>query len=256
MTFHRGEMGYDQYLKELYSDLGLLLTLIKSFDGLENAKSIPSGLDKAAFESHKEKAKLHTHMWKKLNRDVYLYMLKTLHSKGIDASGFAHTSFSQALANQVGVRVVRVREAASGEVIMSLPDEASNVITVYAPYPPDLFKNPKLANTITLEYSSVFLPQDVFLRLLQSHFGPNTKIDEMYSMLPPLLRNRHSYFYEITNPSGFDEEAHTAFFRHLHKLSLFYPKYFLNSPDRFEKAVLLYDKLWHKWFYPHPTSQQ
>lgn len=254
MTFRRGDEEYGQYLQRLYSYPGTLPTYIKSFDGLENAKTIPNGLEPAAFESHKEKAMLHCRMWKKLNHEVYSYMLHVLHSKGIGTKSIEHKSVSQPLAEQTGVKEVRARKAASGELIMSLPDEGSNVITVYAPFPTDLFKNPQLANSITFEYSSAYLPQHVFLKFLKDHFGSSVSIEELHSLLPPLLRNRNSYFYQIETPYGFDENVYIASLRHIHKLALGYPLFFFNSPALFCTGVRAYDWLWKEIFYRHPKQ--
>lgn len=245
-------MRYEEYLNGLYSDwgreIGLMLTLIKAFDGLENAKTIFPGMEEQDLNRHIEKAMLCCRIWKKLNKDVYSYMLSLLGSKGADVEKFSKTSHNQASAHQSGVRVVREREVVNGDFIQSLPDEGSNVIIIYEPQAVDLYMKSKVPDCITVEYSSAFLQQAVFKSVLLRHF-PNAIIAEKQSLLPRLLRNKSAYFYQITSDSGFDAQKNMAFFRHLHKLSMFYPNWFLGSQSLLHAALVSYGWLWERIFY-------
>jgi len=250
-------MPYEQYLNELQSDwsynLGLKLTTLKGFDGVENAKTIFEGMEEASRNRQIEKAMLHCRNWKKLNCDVYSFMLGLLRSKGVDMRLFAQQTFNQSAALQSGIRIVRDRINPSSDFIQSLPDDGSNTIIIYEPTGLDLYMKPDRAKSIVVEYSSAFLSKEVFIRLLRSRFGAGAT-KERHSFLLPLLRNKEAYFFQITPQNGFDAQADTAFFRHVHKLSLFYPKYFLGSPVLFGAALKAYDWLWAKIFYRHPQN--
>jgi len=250
-------MPYEQYLNELQSDwgynLGLKLTTMKGFDGVENAKTIFEGMDSTSLARHINKAMLHARNWKKLNCDVYSYMLELLRSKGVDVHLFAQPTFNQSAAHQSGIKIVRDRLNPSSDFIQNLPDDGANTIIIYEPSALDLYLKPDNAKSVVVEYSSSFLPKEVFKRLLRRHFG-GASISERNSFLLPLLKNKHAYFFQIRPKSGFDTQADTAFFRHAHKLSLFYPKYFFNSPALLGRALVLYDWLWRKIFYRIPTQ--
>ncbi|MEM2963469.1 MAG: hypothetical protein QXW70_00335 [Candidatus Anstonellales archaeon] len=247
---------YESYLNELYSDwgreIGVFMTTIKSLDGLENAKTIFEGMEKSHLNRQIEKAILHTRNWKKLNREVYEYMLELLRSKGVETNKIFHPTFAQAEATQSGVRVVRAINALSGNLLQLLPDKGSNSIIIYEPYPPDLYMHSSESSTISVEYSNAFLPKKLFHALLKKHFGKGTEIREIRDPLSihlPLLSDPNEYVFDITKPDGFDSEIDTAFFRHIHKLSNFYPKWFFSSHKLFDLSLRLYDFLWKQIFY-------
>ena len=128
---------YRAYLSRLYSafgpSIGLLLILAKSFDGLENAKTIFDGMPEEERIRHIYKAKIHAGVWKKLNCDVYSYMACLLRAKGAQIEDLFNPSDHQEEAIQSGLRVVKGRDLANWSLFESLPNDGSNVIIEYEP---------------------------------------------------------------------------------------------------------------------------
>lgn len=251
---------YANYMRGLYSHRGdqpgLMLTFIKSFDGLENAKTIFAGIP--GRQRHMDKAFIHASMWKKINRDVYAYMLALLRSECQSRhelaalQQFALRTHSHANSRQCGVHDVKEdRSSASGNFLLLLPDEGSNTITLYEPTQLDLYIHSG-KKTILVEYSSAFFPKELFRKLLSLHFGAGAKITEEDSLLLhtlPLLRNKDAYFFRITPQSDFDADADVAFLRHVHRIARFYKALFSSHQDLVAPILKLYQKLWKRVFY-------
>lgn len=251
---------YAKYLNKLLYlfglNPGLLLITLKSFDGLENAKTIFDGIPDLS--RHISKAIINTRTWKKLNRDVYAYMVALLRSKHINTHFLpVKDELDQIEANQSGVKICFARGAKSGNFIQSLPNDGTNVITIYGLSEISASVQSSAQEPILVRYSSARLPKEVFHPLLLRHFGPDSKIEEKQSIFMPtlpLLRNPLAYFFQITPSGKTDLEEDVAFFRHVHKLALFYPKYFLNSPALLGAALSTYGWLWRKLFHHHTKS--